>query len=272
VSIATRQTRAVVSSPARGGRGRALGTACAVAGGAGRAVVRVGVRVGVRVVEQFVCCGQDLFGGPAGVGGVGDGGDQGRPGGVGDDACGQVVAEQDGEVAGPVGPQGGGNGGAARAQVAGLREQRSRRELPGQPPPQRGGGHLVWQWRGPVGQCAVGEGAVGAGVGREGVSDQRVDVDAGAGGGGEPVGEHGPVGVGEQPGLELLGQGAPAVRGRCGVAERAGDPGAQGVLLAGVGGGQPAGAGGGEVVVGDVVGGSPDGEVGEQVAGAVGAE
>jgi len=90
--------------------------------------------------------------------------------------------------------------------------------------------------------------------------------------GGEPVGEHGPVGVGEQPGLELLGQGAPAVCGRCGVAERAGDPGAQGVLLAGVGGGRPAGAGGGEVVVRDVVGGSPHGEVGEQVTGTVGAE
>ncbi len=212
-------------------------------------------------------CGQDLFGGPAGLDRLGDGGNQSRPGGVSDDACAEVVAEQHGEVTGPGRPQGGGNGGAARAQVAGLREQRSGRELPGQPPPQCGGGHLVRQWRGRAGDCAV-----GAGVSRAGAPDQRVDVDAGAVCGGEPVGEHGPVGVGEQPGFELLGQGAPAVRGRRGVAERAGDPGAQGVLLAGVGGGQPSGAGGGQVVVRDVVGGSPDGEVGEQVAGAVGAE
>ena len=173
-----------------GGSGRTTGIACAVAGGAGSGVVGVGVSVGVRVIEQFVGCGQDLFGGPAGLDRLGDGGDQSRPGGVGDDACAEVVAEQDGEVTGPGRPQGGGDGCAARAQVAGLREQRSRRELPGQPPPQRGGRHLIRQCGGPVGGCAL-----RAAVRRAGMSDEGVDVDAGAVGGGEPVGEHGPVGV-----------------------------------------------------------------------------
>jgi len=220
--------------------------------------------------------GQDLLGGPPAVGGLADGGDQGRPGGVGDDAGGEVVTEQDIEVAGPGRSQGAVGGGAVGAQVAGLRGQGGGCQVPGQSPPQRCGGHLIRQRARLVPRRCEPRLCCGGGVGVARVADeagdQGVDVDAGAVGGGEVVGDGRPVRIGEQPRLDLPGQGAPPVRRGSRVAEDAGDPGVQSLLRPPVRGGQPLRAGRAQVVVLDVVRGPPNGEVGQQVAGAVSAE
>jgi len=174
--------------------------------GAGR--VRAGVRAGAGGVvaggvvagagrKQSVGGGQDLLGGPSAVGGLADGGDQGRPGGVGDDAGGEVVTEQRIEVAGPGRSQGGRGGGASGIEVAGLRGQGSRCQVAGQSPPQGGGGHLIGQ-RAPLvprrcqprpGLC-YGGGVVARVADQAG--DQGGDVDAGPVGGGE-LGWRGPT-------------------------------------------------------------------------------
>jgi len=169
---------------------RAVRVACGVGVvevvGVGR-VVRDGVGEGERSVDEGVgegVVGQGFAVGSDGdaqqiperhavFGGAGNGGDDGGPAGVDEEGAGGVLAQCAGQLGEPVGPQG------VRRRCLPVGGEDRGGDVPGDPPPQRGGLVLV-------GQRAFGGGAPQQGGG----------VGAGPGEGGEVLGEGGPVRVG----------------------------------------------------------------------------
>ena len=92
-------------------------------------------------------------------------------------------------------------------------------QVPGQSPPQRGGGLLVGQRSG-----------AGGGAGEGG------DVDTGAVDGGQPLGQRGPVGVIGDARVDAVCQRCPRSGGGVRVTEQAGDALVEDTLGAGLGG------------------------------------
>jgi hypothetical protein len=185
-------------------------------------------------VEDLVRC-------PSCAGGVCDGGDQGWPGGVGEDAgCGSLAEElrKDG---GPFGSQRFGAGVVSAGDGGGG-------EVRGQAPPQRGG------------RLFVGKRAVVCDAAREGG-----DVDTGAFGRAEPVGEGGPVGVGGDPGVDAVGELSPPADVGAWVAADCADALVETALGALVGDSRASGAGWSTVVIRDGGGRAPDSDLGQQV-------